>query len=489
LSKAGGQVLRYGVAVVSVAAALFIKLFFFSDIAPDAPFVLFFGAVMVSAWYGGLGPGLLATVLSALAVDYYFLAPRYVFFFSSTWHENMPLLIFVLEGGLISLLAERLRVVWRWSEERGERLRLLIDGTKDYAFIMLDVEGNVATWNDSAFRILGYQAKDIIGRNYSHFYPDEDERPPSPPKEISAVETAGRLEAERWLSRKDGSWFWANVLMTALRDKAGQPRGFSLVIRDISERRWAEKELEKYRQHLEDMVKLRTDQLARSNHDLEQFAYVASHDLQEPLRMISGYMQLLERRYKSKLDSDADKFINFAVDGAARMQQLINDLLAYSRVNQKGDDLTTVDCGEALKEALSNLQLAVRESGAKVTHDPLPRVPGDRLQLVQLFQNLVSNSIKYHGQEPPMIHIGAVMEENGQWRFSVRDNGIGIEPDYFDRIFVIFQRLHDRSQYAGTGIGLAICKRIVERHGGRILVESQVGKGSTFYFTLTGEPS
>ncbi len=224
-------------------------------------------------------------------------------------------------------------------------------------------------------------------------------------------------------------------------------------------------------------------ELARSNSELEQFAYVASHDLQEPLRMVASYMQLLERRYKGKLDQDADEFIGYAVDGAGRMQRLINDLLGYSRLGTHGQAFTSISSQAALDQALDNLGVSLQESQAKVTHDPLPEVKGDQAQLVQLFQNLVGNAVKFHARKAPRVHVSAVPNDK-EWVFSVRDNGIGIDPQYAERIFIIFQRLHDRSQYTGTGIGLAICKKIVQRHGGRIWVESEPGKGATFYFTL-----
>jgi signal transduction histidine kinase len=224
-------------------------------------------------------------------------------------------------------------------------------------------------------------------------------------------------------------------------------------------------------------------ELARSNDELQQFAYVASHDLQEPLRMVSSYTQLLAKRYKGKLDSDADDFIAYAVDGANRMQKLIQDLLAYSRVSRQAGEPEIVSAETILGHVLYNLQMALEESGAVVTHDPLPTVRVDERQLLQLFQNLVSNAIKFRGPDPLRIHVSA-KRVGQEWLFSVCDNGIGIDPQYAERIFVIFQRLHTREDYPGTGIGLAICRKIVERHGGRIWVESEVGKGATFYFTL-----
>ena len=241
---------------------------------------------------------------------------------------------------------------------------------------------------------------------------------------------------------------------------------------EVAERKRAEIELN-----------LRSQELARSNAELGQFAYVASHDLQEPLRMVVSYLQLVDTRYRERLDADAREFIAFAVDGAKRMQVLINDLLAYSRIGTQGQPFQPTDCEAVLQAALRNLQIAIRESGAQITHDPLPTVRGDATQLVQLFQNLVGNALKFRRDGPPRIHIRAEPGD-GLWCLSVQDNGIGIESQYFDRIFVLFQRLHGRSTYSGTGIGLAICKKIAERHGGTIWVESELGKGSTFRFTI-----
>jgi signal transduction histidine kinase len=236
-------------------------------------------------------------------------------------------------------------------------------------------------------------------------------------------------------------------------------------------------------QHTDARLRALLAELERSNRELEQFAYVASHDLQEPLRMVSSYTQMLEKRYGDKLDQDGRDFINYAVDGARRMQRLINDLLEFSRVSTRGKKLEPVDANEVLGAVRSNLSATIDEAGALVTNETLPTVVADPTQLGQLFQNLIGNAIKFRGSDPPRVHI-ATKEEAGEWVFSVKDNGIGIESEYFNRIFVIFQRLHVAAEYPGTGIGLAVCKRIVERHGGRIWVESEPGQGATFFFSL-----
>jgi len=243
-------------------------------------------------------------------------------------------------------------------------------------------------------------------------------------------------------------------------------------VMDITERKRAEEKL-----------KESMDGLVRSNKELEQFAYVASHDLQEPLRMVASFTQLLAKRYHGQLDADADEYINYAVEGATRMQRLINDLLMYSRVGTRGKPFEPVDCSSVLGQAVVNLSAAIEETCAVITTDELPTVMADESQFVQLFQNLLLNSIRFHGEVPPLVHI-SVEKKDSNWLFSVRDNGIGIDPEFKDRIFVIFQRLHGKEDYPGTGIGLAICKKIVERHGGQIWVESEPGQGAAFRFTI-----
>jgi light-regulated signal transduction histidine kinase (bacteriophytochrome) len=242
---------------------------------------------------------------------------------------------------------------------------------------------------------------------------------------------------------------------------------------DITDRKQAEEALER-----------KTEELERSNRELQMFAYVTSHDLQEPLRGIASFTQLLAKRYGKDLDSEAQEFMKFITDGTTRMQQLIHDLLAFSRVQTRGEPFSPVDINNVLEEVKVNLRVAIEETGAVLTTDPLPVITADRTQIIQVFQNLIQNAIKFRKKdETPRVHVTA--ERNGdEWVFSVRDNGIGIEPQYFEKIFVIFQQLHSKGEYPGTGIGLAIAKRIIERHGGRIWVESEPGRGSTFSFTI-----
>jgi PAS domain S-box-containing protein len=478
--------------------------------------------------------------------------------------------------------------------ESEERYRMILDGVEGYAIFMMDPQGQILSWNAGAERIKGYSAAEIIGHNFSCFFPREDIERGRPEEVLRLTAASGRHEEQGMRVRKDGSRFLASVTFTALHDSAGNLRGFSEFSQDLSE---SEDSEAKYRGLLEaapdammvvnqageivllnvqaekqfgysrdelvgqkvkniipegfaerlvaDALRSAEDALAqqigtgielngrrkngtefpieimlsplesaegilvtaavrditmrkkaeadllqkveelnRSNEELEQFAYIASHDLQEPLRMVASYTQLLSRRYKGKLDSNADEFISFAVDGASRMQRLIKDLLAYSRVDMKAKDLLDTSSEEALQQALINLRGAVEESGAQVTHDPLPIVVADEMQLIQLFQNLVGNAIKYQNPGVPRVHISAARNGEKRWTFSVRDNGLGIDSQYFEKIFGMFQRLHRREEFEGTGVGLAICKKIVERHGGSISVESQLGHGSTFCFAL-----
>jgi PAS domain S-box-containing protein len=480
--------------------------------------------------------------------------------------------------------------------ESEERYRMILDGVQNYAIFMMDPRGQIVSWNAGAERIKGYSSDEIIGHNFSCFFPPEDIERGRPEEVLRLTAASGRYEEQGMRVRKDGSRFLASITFTTLRDPAGNLRGFSEFSHDLSESKesgakyrglleaapdamvvvnqseeivllnlQAEKQFGYYRDELvgqqvkniipegfaerliadgtrsaaealaqqigtgielsgrrkdgsefpieimlsplenaegilvtaairdisvrkaaEDHLVETAEELKRSNVELQQFSYVASHDLQEPLRMVASYTQLLAKRYKGRLDSDADEFIDYAVDGCNRMQGLIQDLLAYSRSGTDGKALREVSGETALNEALANLRATIEESGAVVTNDALPAIMSDDTQLALVFQNLVGNAIKYRGVEPPRVHVSATKNGCNEWTFSVRDNGRGIEPQYFERIFILFQRLHGRNEFKGTGIGLAICKKTVERLGGRIWVESQPEKGSTFFFSLPG---
>jgi PAS domain S-box-containing protein len=353
------------------------------------------------------------------------------------------------------------------------RYRGLLEAAPD-AMVVVNPAGKIVLFNVQAEKQFGYIRDELVGQEVTNIIPEgfaerliaDGNRSASEAltQQIGAgIELSGR--------RKDGTEFPIEITLSPLESADGVL--VTAAIRDITERRRSEEHLVKT-----------VWELKRSNDELQQFAYVSSHDLQEPLRMVSSYTQLLAKRYKGRLDSDADEFIAFAVDGCNRMQGLIQDLLAYSRAGTSERELRKVPSENALQKALTNLRIMIKQSGAVVTHDALPTVRADETQLTQVFQNLVGNAIKYRRAEDPRVHVSAARNDGNEWTFSVGDNGLGIDPQYFERIFILFQRLHGRDEFEGTGIGLAICKKIVERQGGRIWVESQPEKGSTFYFAL-----
>jgi PAS domain S-box-containing protein len=335
-------------------------------------------------------------------------------------------------------------------------------------FYMFDKKGRFIRWNKNLEEISRYSSKEIAKMSHLHFFTGETKKRIA--SKILEVFTKGSASVEGELVTKTGKVI--PFYFTGIRLKVDKKHFLIGVGFDISEQKKAEMKL-----------KQTLDDLMRSNEELERFAYVASHDLQEPLRMVSSYTQLLEKRYEDKLDSTAKEFISYAVDGSQRMQTLLQDLLAFSRVGTRGKSFIPIDCEQVLKEAVSNLNLSIRDSDAEITHDSLPPVRADKQQLTQLFQNLIDNAIKFRNENKPKVHVSAKTKDD-EWIFSVKDNGIGIDPKYYDKIFVIFQRLNGKNNFSGTGLGLALCKKIVERHGGKIWVESQLKKGSTFYFTL-----
>lgn len=364
------------------------------------------------------------------------------------------------------ILVERKRI-----EETQKRLVAILEATSDFV-ATARVNGQVLYYNAAARKMLGMgRHEDVTDGSIFNAYPEwaaETVRD----EVLPAVTRDGMWCGEIAIQDHEGNEIPVSQVTIAHKREDGSISYISVIARDITDHKMAEQALQQ-----------QANELKRSNRELEQFAYVASHDLQEPLRMVTSYVQLLAKRYKNQLDADADDFIGYAVDGVNRMQQLINDLLTYSRVGTKGKEFKPTDCNHILQLVLVNLKTAIEESGAEITSDSLPTVMADGSQLIQLFQNLLSNAIKFRSGNSLKIHVG-VTRTSGEWLFSVRDNGIGIKPEFFERIFLIFQRLHGRGEYPGTGIGLAICKKIVERHEGRIWLDSEPEKGTIFYFTI-----
>ena len=357
--------------------------------------------------------------------------------------------------------------------------RSLIEASLD-PLVTIGPNGRITDVNKSTESATGYSRDEIIGTNFSDYF-TEPEKAQSGYKQVFKEGTVHDYPLE--IKHKNGEVTPVLYNASIYKDKSGEVIGVFASARDITQMKKAENKLREYQDTLEEKVKKRTEELAKSNAELEHFAYVASHDLREPLRMITSFLQLLERRYKDQLDHDADEFIGFAVDGAKRLDEMINDLLEYSRVTNKEQVFRPVKLENVLEEALINLIVPTEEHNAIIDYDSLPIVNGDEKLLVQLFQNLIGNAIKYHGQKPPKIHISSIKEKN-QYIISIKDNGIGIDSQHLDRIFTIFQRLHRNDEYEGTGIGLAIAQKIVHQQGGEIWVESEPGKGSTFYFSI-----
>ena len=355
-------------------------------------------------------------------------------------------------------------------QESVENFMDIVNNSPD-GFIIADEKGRHLFANQRVADITGYGIEELVSMTgWELTRPEDKKELKEMMKKVLRRETHN-MPYERILLRKDGSEIFTEF-RTALTKWKGKISPMA-VIRDITEQKRIEKELLSTLENLKSV-----------NIELEKFAYVASHDLQEPLRMIVSFIQLLEKRYKDKLDEDADEFIAFIVDGAKRMQSLISDLLTYSRIGRIVEPFRSIDINVVIDSVINNLKKSIVEIDAKITYDPLPTLTGNEIELMQLLQNLISNAIKFHKDErPPVVHISAKLLKN-QWIFSIRDNGIGIDSQYFDRIFIIFQRLHKKDEFGGTGIGLAICKKIIEHHRGKIWVESELGKGSTFYFSI-----
>lgn len=348
-------------------------------------------------------------------------------------------------------------------EEESARLAAIVESSED-AILSKTLEGTILSWNRGAERLYNYTAEEVIGRPVSLLAPPEQQGEIL--RILERLRRGERIEHyETVRQKKDGTRVSISLTVSPVKNATGAIIGASAIARDITARKQAE-------------IKVQ-----RINAELEQFAYIVSHDLQEPLRTIASFVSLLAKRYQGRLDADAEEYIAFAVDGAQRMQQMIQGLLAYARVGGQTQKFTMVDCEKLLTHVINDLRSTITEQQATITHDPLPMILGDGDRLKQVFQNLLGNALKFRGEAPPCVHVSA-QRVDGQWRFVVRDNGIGLNPQQAGRLFHVFQRLHPRSAYPGTGIGLAICKKIIEQHGGRIWVESTPGQGAAFFFTL-----
>lgn len=387
---------------------------------------------------------------------------------------------------VISMIIILLVVIWinvnslnkidykhRETAENVKRLASIVESSDD-AIISNTLNSIISSWNRGAEKIYGYSAQEMIGKHVSTLMtPPEFEKVSKFVEEVKRGNSVPPYEAKRL--RKDGTEIDISVTMSPIKNYEGKVAEISVIAKDISKRKKAEEQLR-------DTI----TELKRSNDELQQFAYITSHDLQEPLRTIASFTQIMEKRYKNRLDSDADEYIDFIVDAAVRMKEMIQGLLYYSRVGTKGGEFKLTDTEEALKNAISNLQLTIKENNAEINYDKLPIIMADKGQLIQLFQNLIENAIKFRKPDiSPKIYISARKDpQKNEYIFSVSDNGIGMEPQYTDKIFEVFKRLHTMDEYRGAGIGLAISKRILDRHGGHIWVESELGKGSTFYFNI-----
>lgn len=367
-------------------------------------------------------------------------------------------------------------------EAERQRYQDLFDFAPD-GYLVTDAAGTIREANHAAALLLHISKKHLVGKPLQLYIAEKEHK--AFYFQLSRLHDGDLENARDWqidIQPREGKPFPASLEVTAVCNSAGKIEGLRWLLRDITERKRAEERIRRMNAELTQRVDERTVELRRSTTALQEFATFAA-DLREPLRIVQSFVQILAERYHNKLDAEANEFIAYALDGAQRGQQLMQDLLAYARVELEAQAFAITDCTAVLERTLGRLGKVIRESEAEVTHDQLPQVIADEVQLEQVFHNLLGNALKFCGQQSPRIHVSATQEEN-RWVFAVRDHGIGLEPQYAERIFKVFQRLHTHTQYPGTGIGLAICKRIIERHDGRIWVESELGKGATFHFTV-----
>lgn len=492
---------RYGIAVLSALAALAVRVLLDPWLGSHAPYVTFMVAVAATVWLAGFWPALLTAALGIPAA-FALILPSREPIEGGGIAQAVGVSIYAIGMVAIALLGRSMRqaqsnaqdeaslarsqqasieqeVTRRKEAESQMHLQAAALEAAANGIVLTDREGKILWANPAFSRMTGYSVQEAIGQTPSVLKSGQHDA--AFYENMWKVVLRGEVWHDELVNRrKDGSLYTEEMTITPVPDGNGGIGHFIAIKLDVTDRQRAQAQLRAAKEAAEHSAQ----ELARSNRDLEQYAYISSHDLQEPLRMVSNFVQLLRKRYDSQLDDQARQYIQYAYDGSIQMQQLVNDLLAYSRVNRAELNAQTVSAAACLETAVRNLSLTLAESRAAVTHDPLPMVKADPLQLTQLFQNLLGNAVKFHKEgQPACVHVSA-REQDGETVFAVRDEGVGIDPKYHEKVFVIFQRLHARGQYPGTGIGLAICKRIVERHRGRIWLESQPGAGTTVFFSL-----
>jgi PAS domain S-box-containing protein len=425
---------------------------------------------IAAIWFGIRGAILTTTVIAAISLIVMVQFPPGNP--SELKSDYVEIIFFYIVGGVTGIVLDKDRklhlILEKTQQHAAAYNRSLIEAGLD-PMVTIGHDGKITDVNEASEKATGRNRGELIGTDFSDYIAEPEKARAA---YLMVFKEGNVRDYPLEIKHRDGHATPVLYNASLYRDENYRTIGIIASARDITERRKSEEEVNRY-----------ITELTRANEELQRFAYVASHDLQEPLRMISSYLQLLEMRYKDKLDQDANDFIEFAVGGARRLQNMILSLLEYSRINTSRNPLQPVSMNDILDDALNNLKLAIKENDAQIGRDKLPVVMGDFYQLSRVFSNLISNSIKFKGPDKPIIHIGANLK-NGQWLFSVQDNGMGIDPKYHERVFVIFQRLHG-FEYPGTGIGLSVAKRIVERHGGQMRLESEPGKGATFFFTLS----
>jgi PAS domain S-box-containing protein len=459
-----------------------------------APFLLMSLPVLVAAWLGGFQAGLAITLLSLPIILRHFAESEVVGF---TRGQTLNLIVFLIQGGVLSFLMGKLHDAWRQVRYQRQHYNQFLDSILDYAIISLDRNGIITYWSEGARRMFGYTSVEMLGTDLKRLFIPEDVALERPRLEMETALKDGSARAENWHVRKDGSRLFVTEQMTAHQGQAEYERGFTKVIQDITERKEIEKKIMRSQEELEKLVAARTQELKdkareleranveliRSNRELETFLHVASHDLQEPLRMIATYVQAIGQKIRSEADLETQDYLRFAEESSLQIRALIQDLILYGELRKREVVKTCKNLADVIEEARFSLNQEIEFRRARVDCDAMPDLEIDPRQMRIVFQNLMSNALKFNRSENPLIRITA-REGNGEWTISVRDNGIGIDPKFMNKIFTVFQRLHARGEYPGTGMGLAICRLIIEKHEGRIWAESRPEEGSVFSFSI-----